>query len=541
VNPTLTWNGVTMKTTITFVSLTLLVGNYGASGFQSSGFLTSTPTHSKCGQQASFMRSARQYGNINMIPQQSTWSILQQQPRVSPLRASESEEDDEYDSAGKKMKDDPYAGVDYDNVELEFVDYNDPEYKLDQDVDFEEQDMAADADEATLELWREERRKRNDEFQFETYFKKVWNSGEVEYRGEWTTYGTTTFIPELLAQQQEDSTGDDDAMIYPGLVQAKRTIKVISKASRHMANPDAEWRGDREVIRHSEYEVSNESAEPSLASRRDVDIDSGFGRHRDDDDTRGTDSNNDDTKESKDSPSSSRREIEATYWPKEMTSFDFRGPQGNMCVGAAYTICDAVPLNPSSTSEGSDAESHEGPFKEKRIELGIQGDDMRMRVKLYYKVKEEEIEQASSSSPPSLHLCTVTVCRERKDEWPCGERDVNLFGPAGANGGLYDPPPVGGEQQAARYIGMDVEGGASLFFPHAMEQTANAFGTDSEFYKYNWVVSLDWTPSGKRYQVDRKFFGGAKSKGLKSLELSEVQALDADTYRPRKGPADMLQ
>jgi len=116
-----------------------------------------------------------------------------------------------------------------------------------------------------------------------------------------------------------------------------------------------------------------------------------------------------------------------------------------------------------------------------------------------------------------------------------------LFGPSGAKGGLYDPPPLGGDVQASRYMGLDLEGGASIFFPHAMEQTINAFGDDSQFKKYGWVLSLDWTPSGQRYQVDRKFWGGPKSKGLRSLELSEVQALDAETYRPRQGPADMRQ
>lgn len=423
------------------------------------------------------------------------------------------------DDKKKKKKKNPYGDIDYSNIELEFVDYNDPEYRLDQDMDFEVAEQELDADEATLEMWREERRKRNDEFQFETYFQNVWSSGSAEYLGEWTTYGTTTFIPGL-----GEPTDEGDNFSYPSLVKARRTSKVISSASRHLVNPEAQWRGDRDIIRHFEYEVSNEAAEASLASRRDVDIDGGFGRHTDDESDSKSDSN-----------TNSRLMLDVRYWPEEMKSFDFRGHQGNMCVGAAYTICDGVPLIASPNED----DNHDGPFKEKRIEIGIQGDDLRMRVKFYYKIKDSEI--CDPLNPPPLHLCTVTVCRERRGEWPCTIRDVNLFGPSGAKGGLYDPPPLGGDVQASRYMGLDLEGGASIFFPHAMEQTINAFGDDSQFKKYGWVLSLDWTPSGQRYQVDRKFWGGPKSKGLRSLELSEVQALDAETYRPRQGPADMRQ
>ena len=32
--------------------------------------------------------------------------------------------------------------------------------------------------------------------------------------------------------------------------------------------------------------------------------------------------------------------VQNTCWPNEMTSFDFLGPGGIMCVGKVYTICD---------------------------------------------------------------------------------------------------------------------------------------------------------------------------------------------------------
>jgi len=40
---------------------------------------------------------------------------------------------------------------------------------------------------------------------------------------------------------------------------------------------------------------------------------------------------------------------------------------------------------------------------------------------------------------------------------------------------------------------------------------------------------------------DRKVLGGTKLKGLKTLELSEVQGEDADRWRPRDGGANMRQ
>jgi len=62
-----------------------------------------------------------------------------------------------------------------------------------------------------------------------------------------------------------------------------------------------------------------------------------------------------------------------------------------------------------------------------------------------------------------------------------------------------------------------------------------------EYEGKGWVVSLDWTPGETRYQVDRKFLAGAEMKGLRTLELSEVKAEQADEYRPRGSPEDMRQ
>jgi hypothetical protein len=71
------------------------------------------------------------------------------------------------------------------------------------------------------------------------------------------------------------------------------------------------------------------------------------------------------------------------YWPEELKAFDFRGSQGIMCVGSSHTIASAESLVAAT-------EEHEGPFSSLNAEIGITSDNLRMRVKLAYIVKEEE-------------------------------------------------------------------------------------------------------------------------------------------------------
>jgi hypothetical protein len=101
--------------------------------------------------------------------------------------------------------------------------------------------------------------------------------------------------------------------------------------------------------------------------------------------------------------------------------------------------------------------------------------------------------------------------------------------------GLYDPPPVGSEEQASQYMSLNLDGGATVLFPYLMDQ-------DPETHPGSgWVTSLDWTPGDLRYQVDRKVNGGKGLLGLRTLELSEVQGATADTWRPNDGGSNMRQ
>ena len=427
-------------------------------------------------------------------------------------------------------KNNPYSDPDY--PDLEFINYDDPNYQAFQDDndDFPTTTtpgLSQDETLAEIESMREDRRKRNDEFQFETYHSKVLRNGQVSTRGEWTVFQTDTFMEKDASSQRKEG-----ARHIPRLLKWDKVLKVISSGSKAIIDKDAEWRVDGERIVHTE----------TLADIHDFPYKENVEIQWDAQD---------------------RLHVQNTFWPDQMTSLDFRGPGGNMCVGKAYTICDATPMIQSGNSNNeNEGERHEGPFSEMRTELGVTDGDLRFRIKLDYATLEED-DEIALNIPPALHLRTLTVCRETLDGfWPKpvdnginleaeedmttlpqsnarrkdqDRVDVRLFGPTGAPGGLYDPPPVGSEERAVQnYMLLDFEGGATVLLPHRLDQ----HDTDSEF---GWVTSLDWTPGKIRYQVDRKVFGGTKLKGLKTLELSEVRGEDADRWRPKDGGVDMRQ
>jgi hypothetical protein len=225
--------------------------------------------------------------------------------------------------------------------------------------------------------------------------------------------------------------------------------------------------------------------------------------------------------------------MKTKFWPEQLSSFDFRGQQGIMCVGNAYTICTSTPLGDSNIP-------HTGPYSSYSAEMGITSDDdVRFRIKLDYSVLEND-----SKELPPLHLKSFTICRETLGIWPRAQNYKSaieaitndaLFGPRGAEGGLYDPPPVGTAEQASQYLLLDLEGRATVLLPYLMDQDPDVHDGS------RWVTTLDWTPGKQRYQLDRKTKSGKEILGLRTLELTEVQSTDAETYRPSDGGENMRQ
>jgi len=395
-------------------------------------------------------------------------------------------------------------------MKLEFIDYSDPEYVVDQGVT-DEFFSSQDDTEEKIEEMREERRRRNDEFQYETYHASVLKNGEV-FKGEWTVYRTSTFLPG-----QEDKY---DEYGLPMLVKDRSIMKVVSSGRKSQHG---------EYIVHEERMASEQDFEEGewnsmQQSTSLVSLDLQLGAMKTGEDI-----------------------LVHRYWPAQLCPLDFRGPGGIMCVGNAYTICDGVPLD----EQGKEGNKFDGPFSILRTEVGIHYKRMRYRIKLDYRIKgfgpnDQEYNNGVGTEIdefPALYLCTMIVCRETRERWPRYDRkeniddavSANLFGPAGAQGGLYDPPPVGTEEQATQYMLLDLEGGATALFPYIIDQHPESHGGNG------WVTTLDWTPGRIRYQVDRKVLGGIKLRGLRTLELSEVESAEADKWRPRDGGADMRQ
>jgi len=376
--------------------------------------------------------------------------------------------------------------------DLEFIDYSDPEYQIDQGAGDEFFDDTS--TEAQVEAMREERRLTNDEFQFETYYKDILKEGG-EFKGEWTVYKTSTFI--------------DGVVNEPPRLKAADPFKVISRGERINSGPSI---------------CSPESGKNRLEYERILHHEKIF---RDKDTSEGG--------RTTDCAKQEELSMNTKFWPEKLKSNDFRGQQGIMCVGNAYTICAATPLNSSQ-------ELNEGPFSSYRAELGILSDALRFRIKLDYSVVNNM--ENENKELPLLHLKTLTVCRETLGMWPRAEKYTSaieavtqdaFFGKPGADAGLYDPPPIGSNEQASQYLLVDLEGRATVLLPYCMDQDPDIYsGT-------GWVTSVDWTPGKNRYQLDRKTASGKDILSLRTLELSEVQSADVAKYRPTDGGENMRQ
>jgi hypothetical protein len=488
----------------------------------------------------------------------------------SALRARNDEDidgwdDDEEAVSDEKENSNPYQDPNY--PDLEFVDYSDPEYQSDRGggggaddyLPYDQQpggssnsDDGGSGDsttEARVEAMREERRMKNDEYQFETYYKEILKEGG-EFKGEWSVFTTSTFAAADEDGRQRQQRIEPPTAPGGGVGQQRprppRLTKVTGSPIKVIS------RGERIELERGDTQVAIDGDRlqfQRILHHEKVFSDPGDARS----DGR--------TSSPEEEELLSRRKAEeislvgTQFWPAQLSSHDFRGHQGIMCVGNAYTICTAVPLSSPSSSSSTDESAAagtsplQGPFEEYRAELGILSDVLRFRIKVDYSVldndkKRDYSDVAAAPPPPPLHLKSLTVCRETLGMWPRADRYRSaieavtqdaLWGPRGAEGGLYDPPPVGGEEQASQYLLLDLEGRATVLLPYLMDQDPEAHsGT-------GWVTSLDWTPGKNRFQVDRKTTGGKDLLGLRTLELSEVESASAERYRPRDGGSNMRQ
>lgn len=192
----------------------------------------------------------------------------------------------------------PYADPNY--PDLEFINYSDPAYSINQGDDYLEQ-SPEDSTEAQMEAMREDQRRRNDEFQFQTYYQRVLRNGESEFCGEWTVYKTSTFLDNI-----------PDEGPVPRLVKAgNQPLMVVSRGYKTRVETDSEYMVDCERIVHVE-----EIRQPTLMGDKDL---AEFAK------------DNQPMSEEKDA---TENEIMGnTYWPEALKAYDFRGHQGTMVCG----------------------------------------------------------------------------------------------------------------------------------------------------------------------------------------------------------------
>ena len=234
--------------------------------------------------------------------------------------AGRTSQGDDNDIHGDKDDDDvtpenPYADPNY--PDLEFVNYDDPEYQSDRDIADEWYDPNSnnnmndrDATEAQVEAMREERRRLNDEYQFQTYYQNVLRNGQSEFRGEWTVYRTSTFL---------DGEKGDKVVGLPRLVLVGSTpLTVVSRGYKEVVATDSPFAVDAERIRHVE-----EIRQPTAMG--DADIDALMSST--------VPSNQNNTKNSEQQAAAIKEILGNSYWPDSLKAFDFRGDQGIMVCG----------------------------------------------------------------------------------------------------------------------------------------------------------------------------------------------------------------
>lgn len=220
----------------------------------------------------------------------------------------------------------PYADPNY--PDLEFVNYDDPEYQVNQGGDDESQLT----DEDAIEEMREERRRRNDEYQFQTYYTDILKNGK-EFFGEWTVYRTSTFLPnnnniDTTHPPQLIKLGGGSSTSSDSNNSNQPTVRVVSSAYKETVATSSPHPTDAERIRHVEtilptlvLNQENNDKYDDATLLPDTDFGLGVTKQQEVD------------KGSKNEPFAEQTIKNNVYWPDPLKATDFRGHQGIMVCG----------------------------------------------------------------------------------------------------------------------------------------------------------------------------------------------------------------
>ena len=234
-------------------------------------------------------------------------TLFQHEKTISSFRRARqgSNDGDDEDDKETTPEFNPYADPNY--PDLEFVNYDDPEYSIDRSLTAAEANIE---DETLLEQMREERRVANDEFQYNTYWHTVWNAGLSTYRGEWTVYYSSHFFPQFdddeNEEEKEEEEEEKNSNELPHLIQlSDAPLTVVSRAV--IQNSTGTTTDENKVLSIHSYIQHVEALEQGMG---DVDLAMAGGADDIEQDV-----------------------VAQTYWPVQLSQADFRGHQGIMICG----------------------------------------------------------------------------------------------------------------------------------------------------------------------------------------------------------------
>lgn len=188
---------------------------------------------------------------------------------------------------------------------------------------------------------------------------------------------------------------------------------------------------------------------------------------------------------------------------------DFRPSLGNQIVANVYSVCNVIGgsiTNPETTQETPESYV---------TEIAIREGCLRTRVRYAYtnilNAAMDETEMTGGNY--NVFLAGMAIIRECLTTATLDEVQPLFIETLGS--GIYDPQ-VSGEP----YVQINLPGKLSLLFPRGISSTLNKAGH---------ALTVEWEGKDMRYQVDRRFCELTVGN-MRSLELTEVRAADAETY-----------
>jgi hypothetical protein len=236
--------------------------------------------------------------------------------------------DDDNESPRVHPSGNPYADPNY--PDLEFVNYDDPEYQIDYGIMDDDNEKATNRSpsetEQLIEEMREERRRQNDEYQFQTYFKEVLKNGAT-FHGEWTVYKTSTF-----QQQNHDDNTEQTSMLASSSLTPPKLIQVGGEVSgRTKSSPTilVTSRGYKEILSNS----NDDDDDINSYSSKFAPLSSDMERIRHEQSIYSNDLPIDIDDKDPETKKVSIEIVGTSYWPEQLAPDDFRGHQGIMVCG----------------------------------------------------------------------------------------------------------------------------------------------------------------------------------------------------------------